>query len=108
MRGLARADLTTYRSARGAPSLQSRTPLNLRPIRLAAGAALLIGYLLGDTLDGPVARMTKTSNQFGSELDTATDHFVQGIAPGVIVFRCGQTSSMPRSDRSRSRSPSLS
>ena len=36
-----------------------------------------LGYLLGDTLDGPVARMTKTSNQFGSELDTATDHFVQ-------------------------------
>ena len=43
---------------------------------LAAGTALLLGYLLGDTLDGPVARMTKTSNQFGSELDTATDHFV--------------------------------
>jgi CDP-diacylglycerol--serine O-phosphatidyltransferase len=53
---------------------------------LAAGTALLLGYLLGDTLDGPVARMTKTSNQFGSELDTATDHFVQGIAPGVIVY----------------------
>jgi CDP-diacylglycerol--serine O-phosphatidyltransferase len=53
---------------------------------LAAGTALLLGYLLGDTLDGPVARMTKTSNQFGSELDTATDHFVQGIAPAVIVY----------------------
>ena len=30
--------------------------------------------------------MTKTSNRFGSELDTATDHFVQAIAPGVIVY----------------------
>ena len=52
----------------------------------AAGTALLLGYLLGDTLDGPVARMTKTSNKFGSELDTATDHFVQAIAPAVIVY----------------------
>jgi phosphatidylserine synthase len=51
-----------------------------------AGTALLLGYLLGDTLDGPVARMTKTSNAFGSELDTATDHFTQAIAPGVLVY----------------------
>ncbi|HVV51441.1 MAG TPA: CDP-alcohol phosphatidyltransferase family protein [Polyangia bacterium] len=52
----------------------------------AAGTALLLGYLLGDTLDGPVARMTKTSNKFGAEFDTATDHFVQAIAPSVIVY----------------------
>jgi CDP-diacylglycerol---serine O-phosphatidyltransferase len=50
-----------------------------------AGTALLLGFLLGDTLDGPVARMTKTSNAFGSELDTATDHFVQAIVPAMIV-----------------------
>jgi phosphatidylserine synthase len=50
-----------------------------------AGAALLVGYFLGDTLDGPVARMTKTANAFGSELDTATDHFVQAIVPAIIV-----------------------
>ena len=41
----------------------------------------------GDTLDGPVARLTKTSNKFGSEFDTATDHFVQGIAPGAHRLR---------------------
>ena len=51
-----------------------------------AGTALLLGFLLGDTLDGPVARMTKTSNAFGSELDTATDHFTQAIAPSVLVY----------------------
>jgi CDP-diacylglycerol--serine O-phosphatidyltransferase len=51
-----------------------------------AGYALLAGYMLGDTLDGPVARATKTSNKFGSELDTAVDHFVQGIAPAIIVY----------------------
>ncbi len=51
-----------------------------------AGTALLLGYLLGDTLDGPIARLTKTSNRFGSEFDTATDHFVQAIAPAAIVY----------------------
>jgi phosphatidylserine synthase len=39
--------------------------------------------------------LTKTSNKFGSEFDTATDHFVQGIAPALIVYavyaRAGQT-----------------
>ena len=55
--------------------------------RLAlAGAAVLGGYLFGDTLDGVVARLTRTSNRFGSELDTATDHFVQAIVPAIIVF----------------------
>jgi phosphatidylserine synthase len=51
-----------------------------------AGYALLVGYLFGDTLDGPVARATKTSNRFGSELDTATDHFVQAIVPAILVY----------------------
>jgi CDP-diacylglycerol--serine O-phosphatidyltransferase len=51
-----------------------------------AGYSLLLGYLLGDALDGPVARLTRTSNRFGSEFDTATDHFVQAIVPGIIVF----------------------
>lgn len=51
-----------------------------------AGYALLVGYLLGDALDGPVARATKTSNRFGGEFDTATDHFVQAIVPGIIVY----------------------
>jgi phosphatidylserine synthase len=60
--------------------------LTVRGCYANAGIALLGGYLLGDTLDGPVARWTKTSNAFGSELDTATDHFTQAIAPGVLVY----------------------
>jgi CDP-diacylglycerol--serine O-phosphatidyltransferase len=52
----------------------------------AAGAAVLLGFLLGDTLDGPVSRMTHTANRFGGELDTATDHFVQAIVPAIIVY----------------------
>jgi hypothetical protein len=73
----------------------------LRPLSSSPGQPTLAGYraaggyLLGDTLDGPIARLTKTSNKFGSEFDTATDHFVQGIAPALIVYavyaRAGQT-----------------
>ena len=51
-----------------------------------AGLAVFAGYLFGDALDGTVARLTGTSNKFGSEFDTATDHFAQAIAPAVIVF----------------------
>jgi len=58
--------------------------MDQRPDR--AGLAVLAGYLFGDTLDGFVARLTRTSNQFGSELDTATDHFVQAIVPAMIVY----------------------
>jgi CDP-diacylglycerol--serine O-phosphatidyltransferase len=61
-----------------------------RPER--AGLAVLAGYLFGDALDGFVARLTHTSNRFGSELDTATDHFVQAIVPALIVcevYRAG-------------------
>jgi phosphatidylserine synthase len=50
-----------------------------------AGYALLVGYLFGDSLDGMVARATKTSNQFGSELDTATDHFSQAIVTCATI-----------------------
>ena len=52
----------------------------------AAGTSLLLGYLFGDALDGAVARLTNTSNRFGSEFDTATDHLVQAIVPAIIVF----------------------
>jgi CDP-diacylglycerol--serine O-phosphatidyltransferase len=51
-----------------------------------AGVSVMAGYLFGDALDGVVARLTHTSNRFGSELDTATDHFVQAIVPALIVF----------------------
>ncbi|MGM0597825.1 MAG: CDP-alcohol phosphatidyltransferase family protein [Myxococcota bacterium] len=55
-----------------------------RPID--ASYAVLAGFLLGDSLDGFVARLTNRSNQFGSDFDTITDHFSQCIAPAFIVF----------------------
>lgn len=55
-----------------------------RPID--ASWAVLLGFILGDSLDGVVARITHHSNRFGSEFDTITDHLAQGIAPAFIVF----------------------
>lgn len=51
-----------------------------------AGLALIAGYVLGDTLDGVVARLTGTSNRFGSAFDSITDHLTQAIVPGIIVM----------------------
>lgn len=51
-----------------------------------AGYAIFAGYLFGDTVDGQVARLTNTSNKFGSEFDSAADHIGQGIAPAIIVY----------------------
>jgi len=51
-----------------------------------ASWAVLLGFILGDSLDGAVARITRHSNRFGSDFDTITDHLAQGIAPAFIVF----------------------
>jgi phosphatidylserine synthase len=52
----------------------------------AAGYAVLVGFLLGDILDGTVARRTGTANRFGAEFDAVTDHFVHVFVPGLVFF----------------------
>jgi CDP-diacylglycerol--serine O-phosphatidyltransferase len=51
-----------------------------------AGVAVLLGYLLGDTMDGYIARKLGTANQFGAEFDTISDHMSHVIAPAAIVY----------------------
>ena len=51
-----------------------------------AGFAVILGYLLGDTLDGYVARKLGTANEFGAEYDTISDHTAHVIAPAAIVY----------------------
>lgn len=51
-----------------------------------AGLSLLLGYVFGDTLDGVVARLTRTSNRFGGAFDSVTDHLTQAIVPGMVVY----------------------
>lgn len=51
-----------------------------------AGYSVLIGFVLGDLLDGHVARRTGTANRVGAELDTLVDHFVHVVVPGLILL----------------------
>ena len=53
--------------------------------RVAATAVLIA--LIFDALDGRIARMTKTSSQFGAEYDSLSDLVAFGIAPGVLAYR---------------------
>jgi len=49
-------------------------------------AWLLIGALACDILDGRIARMTKTTSDFGMELDSLSDLVSFGIAPSVMMY----------------------
>lgn len=51
-------------------------------------AALLIVYaMFFDTVDGRVARLTKTQSQIGVQLDSLADVVSFGVAPAVLVYR---------------------
>jgi CDP-diacylglycerol--serine O-phosphatidyltransferase len=53
-------------------------------------AAILIGigYIL-DGLDGRIARMTKTTSDFGIQLDSLADIVTFGVAPAILAFNWG-------------------
>lgn len=53
---------------------------------LLAAIAVLVA-LVFDALDGRIARMTKTSSQFGVEYDSLSDVIAFGVAPGVLAYR---------------------
>ena len=53
-------------------------------------AAVLIGIaMVLDTLDGFVARLTKTSSAFGVQLDSLADVISFGLAPAILAFTWG-------------------
>src|ERR687894_475273 len=53
-------------------------------------AALAIGWaILFDTLDGRIARLTKTTTEIGVQLDSIADVVTFGIAPAVLVYAWG-------------------
>jgi CDP-diacylglycerol--serine O-phosphatidyltransferase len=53
-------------------------------------AAKAIGFaVLFDSLDGFIARMTKTSSDFGRELDSLADVITFGVAPSFLAFLWG-------------------
>jgi CDP-diacylglycerol---serine O-phosphatidyltransferase len=53
-------------------------------------AAILIGVaMVLDTLDGFVARLTKSSTAFGVQLDSLADVISFGLAPAILAFSWG-------------------
>ena len=40
-----------------------------------------------DTMDGRVARLTKTQSDFGVQLDSLADLVSFGVAPGILIYR---------------------
>jgi CDP-diacylglycerol--serine O-phosphatidyltransferase len=50
-----------------------------------AGWFVVFGGVM-DTLDGRVARMTRTSSRFGVELDSLVDSVTFGVAPAFIMY----------------------
>ncbi len=51
----------------------------------AAGLWIILAAIL-DTLDGRIARLTKTSTEFGKELDSLADALSFGIVPAIILY----------------------
>lgn len=59
-------------------------------------AAIAIGLaILFDTLDGRVARMTKTATELGVQFDSLADVLTFGIAPIALVYSWGIASALP-------------
>lgn len=53
-------------------------------------AAMAVGWaLLFDTLDGRIARLTKTTTEIGIQLDSIADVVSFGLAPAVLAFVWG-------------------
>lgn len=61
-------------------------------------AAIAIGLaILFDTLDGRVARMTRTATEIGVQFDSLADVLTFGIAPIALIFSWGIASVYPES-----------
>lgn len=53
-------------------------------------AALAIGFaIVFDSVDGRVARMTRTTSDFGKELDSLADVVTFGVAPALLAYVWG-------------------
>ena len=46
----------------------------------------ILGAIVVDTLDGAVARITKSASDFGKELDSLCDVVSFGVAPAVLIY----------------------
>ncbi len=67
--------------------------------RLFDSAAIAIGIaMLTDGLDGRIARMTKSTSDFGGELDSLADVVTFGAAPALLAYAWGMRGEVPAGD----------
>ncbi len=57
------------------------------PGRFQRAAVAIVFGIIFDSLDGRVARLTKTQSEFGVQLDSLADLISFGVAPGVLVWQ---------------------
>jgi CDP-diacylglycerol--serine O-phosphatidyltransferase len=48
---------------------------------------LILGSAICDAIDGPVARLTKTSSSFGVQFDSLADLVAFGVAPAFLMYQ---------------------
>ena len=80
-------------------SVRAFQTVNINP----ENAAVYFGYaakaiafaILFDTLDGRVARMTRTSTEIGVQLDSLADVLTFGIAPTVLMYSWAVGATLP-------------
>ena len=53
-----------------------------------AGIAVFVAMLF-DTLDGRIARLTRTESAFGKEYDSLADMVAFGLAPAIVAYQWG-------------------
>jgi CDP-diacylglycerol---serine O-phosphatidyltransferase len=64
--------------------------LTPKALELFDHAAIAVGLaVIFDGLDGRIARMTKTTSDFGVELDSIADVVTFGVAPAVLAYTWG-------------------
>jgi len=55
--------------------------------RFARAAALILVAMFLDTIDGRLARLTRTQSAFGVQLDSLADLSSFGVAPAILAYR---------------------
>ncbi|MDP3279121.1 MAG: CDP-diacylglycerol--serine O-phosphatidyltransferase [Deltaproteobacteria bacterium] len=59
----------------------------LEPQPYYQAALLLVFAMFFDTIDGRVARLTKTQSAFGVQIDSLADVVSFGVAPAILLYR---------------------
>lgn len=77
------------------PVTHSLTPASQQSL-FYAGCLIFLAMIF-DALDGRVARMTKSTSDFGGELDSLCDAITFGVTPGIMVVLLNPISRYPNS-----------